>query len=174
MNNLDVAVAALAVSAILGTLTARRAAYDRVIRALDLISDGDIAKARHRIGALFYEHREEIKSGQALGLPSDEVSDCIEDVFTLLWAARRLNAIRVSLGPRWPGSPTTRPMPGVKGPALLLEASARSWIAFWVEPLSDVHRTGRLHALAKSLGAHIDDDDLEPLTELAATWVIRP
>jgi hypothetical protein len=175
VSNVDVAVAAVLVSVILGALGARRAAYERVIRALDLLSEGDVAKARHRLGSLVFAFDAELGEGRLLLLPKDENDGRIEDLFTILSAATRLDAIRLSLGPRWPRreakSPVQRPIPGARGPHRLLVESASNWVHFWVRPaVVDGRPMVQLEAIAHGLAASLDSDDMSALTRLKEAW----
>jgi hypothetical protein len=88
------------VTAVLGALTARKDAYERSIRAVDMISDGRLAHARHCVGSLVYDYAEHLMSGQRFPLTLEQTEARIEDVFTLLWGATRLNAVRRSIGLR--------------------------------------------------------------------------
>jgi hypothetical protein len=179
VNNLDVAIGAVVVTVVLGLLNARRAAYDRVIRALDLVSEGEVAKARHRVGAVLYDYPNELAARVALPLMAEDHSSRIEDLFTILWAATRLNAVRRSIGPRIPGHRSTgftrTPIWGARGPHKLLEQSAAGWVRFWMlRTRSGEADIPLIVAIAHTLGVQLDDDDTSGLKDLYVSWGDRP
>lgn len=176
MTSIDVSIAAVFVTAILGALVARRAAYDRVLAALDLIGQGDAAKARHRLGTLTFRYHSELAAGARFPLDEDVCEQRIEDVFTILSTAIRLDAVRRSVGPRWPFGDTDshlrKPLPGARGPHLLLVDSARNWVDYWVRPVSSAgFELTLLAAIATGLGAELDDDDDRSLDHLRQAWL---
>jgi hypothetical protein len=166
-----IAVATVLLSTVLAALSARRAAYDRVTEAVAFVSEGSVASARHEIGALMYdEFRDDFLNGRpVLQGPGDRAtrSTRIDDLFSILWAATRLNAVRESLGPTWLAP----------GPHRLLRRSLAPWVRYWVRPdpemAPDAVRT-RVNAVAVSLGARLDEDDLVGLRELERHWSVQP
>jgi hypothetical protein len=153
-------VAALLIGAMFSALATRRAAYERVMRAVDLVSDGSVASARHKLGALVYDYPEEITSGTPILVDDKDVrSQRVADLFTILWAARRLEATRRSLGPERV----------VGGPHRLLRDSVASWVEWWVAP--DKNGRVRVRAVAECLEASVsEEDDLNGLTTLHRRW----
>src|SRR4051812_44361881 len=93
-----IAAATIVLSTVLAALAARRAAYERVTSAVTFVSEGSVALARHEIGALMYdEYRDDFLNGRRVLERPDEAGirgRRIEDLFTVLWAATRLNAVR--------------------------------------------------------------------------------
>ena len=82
----SISVIALLVGAAFSALAARRAAYERVMQALDFVSDGTVAKARHHLGALVYDYPVELATGDRILTDSSEVRSArVEDLFTILW-----------------------------------------------------------------------------------------
>lgn len=159
---LSISVIALAVGAVFSALAARRAAYERVMRAVDFVSDGTVAKARHRVGALVYEYPDQLASGERISCGStEERSACIEDLFTILWAARRIEATRRSLGYEW----------AHRGPHELLRDSVKKWVDWWVQvPLGTSDRM-RIEQVGLCLEATLDRaDDLDGLITLRDRW----
>lgn len=175
MTSIDVSIAAVFVTAILGALVARRAAYDRVLAAIDLIGQGDAAKARHRLGTLTFRYHAEFLAGARFPLDEADIDQRIEDVFTILSTAIRLDAVRRSVGPRWPvgtaNNHLRQPLLGARGPHRLLVDSARNWVDYWVRPVpSSGSETTLLAAIATGLGAELDDDDARSLDHLRRAW----
>lgn len=153
---------ALAVGAVFSALAARRAAYERVMSALDFISDGSVARARHRIGALVYDCQDQLAAGEAIDFPiPEERSARIEDLFTVLWAARRIEATRRSLGSERVN----------RGPHRLLEQSVRGWVVWWVQEPEGADGFMRIEQLGRCLDATLDrSDDLDGLLTLRDAW----
>ena len=175
MTSVDVSIAAVLVTAILGALVARRAAYDRVLAALDLVGQGEAAKARHRLGTLTFRYHAEFAVGARFPLDEIDNDQLIEDVFTILSTAIRLDAVRRSIGPRWSfgaaDNHLRQPLPGARGPHRLLVDSAWNWVDYWVRPApSGDSETTLLAAIATSLGAELDDDDDRSLDHLRRAW----
>lgn len=175
VNNVDVAVAAVFVSAVLGVLAARRAAYERVIEALDLIGGEVVARARHRVGTIAFDHADELSQGSCVSLSVQDRSARIEDVFTILWAATRLNAVRRSLGPRWPrrgaAGVTRQPILGARGPHRLLVDSSGDWMRYWLKQTAwGAEQLPLIRAVAKAIDATLDEDDTVTLRELQRAW----
>ena len=159
-----VAVAAIVVSASLAALNARRAAYERVMDALDYVSQGAVAAARHKLGTVVYDHNDDVLHRRLISYPPQERSDRIENLFSVLWAATRLDAVRVSLGRRSFGS---------FGPHYLLEQSLSSWVKYWMQPEPDArgkNRISRIIAVAECLGARLDVDDMRSLNGREQNW----
>lgn len=160
----SISLIALLVGASFSVLAARRAAYERVMQALDFVSDGTVAKARHHLGALVYEYPDQLVAGDEIltsRSDSDHRSARIEDLFTILWAARRLEATRRSLGATW----------AHRGPCELLRDSVAKWVQWWVEELPGSDDTMRIERVAICLQATVDrGDDLDGLITLRDTW----
>lgn len=164
LTTLAVTIAAVVVTAVFGGLTARRAAFDRVMNALDFISEGPVARARHRLGTILYEHSEEVLRGALLSGTDEERSERIEDLFIVLWAATRLEAVRRSLGHRRAAA----------GPHGLLEESTSNWVKYWMEPYQLNSRVStRIDAVAQTIDATMDDDDTRAMTALYNRWCQR-
>ncbi len=150
----ETSIGAASITAILsvtiGVVTARRAAYDRVMRTLDSISEGPVAKARHRIGGVWF-------AGE---VPEQQDGwDPVEDLFTVLWAARRIDAVRQSL--RWTS--------WIGGPKRLLRTSTTAWVEWWWQP--DPAGVRRLHEVVQYIsGAEVDPVDTEPVERLYKAW----
>jgi hypothetical protein len=87
MTSVEVSAVAVAVTVVFGVITSRRSAYERVMQTLAFLSEGPAAKARHRLGGFYYDR----------ALVASERSERIEDFFTVLWAARRIDAVRQSM-----------------------------------------------------------------------------
>lgn len=159
---LFISVIALAVGAVFSALAARRAAYERVMRAVDFVSDGTVAKARHRVGALVYEYPDQLASGECIPFESaEERSARIEDLFTVLWAARRIEATRRSLGYEW----------AHRGPHELLRDSVKKWVDWWVQVPLGTNNRMRIEQVGLCLEATLDRaDDLDGLITLRDRW----
>jgi len=152
LTPLEVSIGAAALTtvltAVVGIVTARRAAYDRVMKTLDFVSEGPVAKARHRIGGLWCEPNK-----------AADGWDPIEELFTILWAARRIDAVRQSLKwTSWAG-----------GPKRLLRTSTRDWVDWWWQPIPD--GTHRICAVADMIpAAQVDAVDTTPMAALYEAW----
>lgn len=178
MNDLitswGVPLVGLALTIVLSVTSAKRAAYDRAIGALEFLSEGEPAKARHRVGSLVFRFKREILDGTEFVMDEQEINDRIEDIFTILWATRRLNAVRHSLVPRrvlgLSTSSRLRPMWGFEGPHNLLRDSAGDWISYWTRTVRGRPGLTLIDAVTRGLGATLDLSDKSPITELAAAW----
>ena len=137
---------------VFGILVARRAAYERVLKALDYVVATAAASARHRFGsrALLLEYDTPEDEDQAL---------TVEQLFLLLWAARQVYAVWRSLGPKVLS----------RGPRTLLEDSLRDWVLYMTAVAPQTAKT-RLDRVAESIGALLDDNDRLPVTLLANEW----
>lgn len=157
---------ALLVGTVFSALAARRAGYERVMKALDFVSEGTVAKARHRLGAVVYQYADELASGGLISsadLDAEVRSSRVEDLFTILWAARRVEATRRSLGSEW----------AARGPHRLLRDSVAKWVQWWVEEEPDAGDRMRIEAVATWLDATVDrDDDLDGLITLRDAWKV--
>lgn len=165
LSALAVPVVGLIVTITLAVVSARRAAYDRAIGALDLISQGEAARARHRAGTLVFKFKLQIRDGLSFQLDTVEENNRVEDLFTILWATRRLDAVRRSLVPRNLVSRTA-----FAGPHDLLQESACDWIRYWVRPSAGAGSPLLIEAVATGIGAELDEDDLRPIMNLADAW----
>lgn len=132
------------------------------MQALDFVSDGTVAKARHYLGALVYEYPDQLATGDRILTDSSEARSArVEDLFTILWAARRLEATRRSLGSAWAN----------RGPHKLLRDSVEKWVQWWVEDLPGTDDSMRIERVAICLEATIDrGDDLDGLITLRDRW----
>lgn len=147
----EVSAVAVAVTVLFGFITSRRSAYERVMQTLAFLSEGPAAKARHRLGGFFYNPV----------IAHDERSDRIEDLFTVLWAARRIDAFRQSM---WMA---------VGGPRKLLKESVQDWVEWWAEP--DTEGKTRIDDVGHALGeVRWDATDTKSLYRLYARWCPKP
>lgn len=95
------------VTAVFGCLAARRAQFDRVVDVVGFVSGGEVARARHRIGNVRY------------GAGPIDHNQAVEDLFTLLWAFTRIDAVRRTLPPV------------SKAPRALLRECVQPWASDW-------------------------------------------
>jgi hypothetical protein len=141
-----VSVAAFAATVVFGCLAALRAQYDRVLNVIDFISSVQVTQARHRIGLII--HR---------GVVSErEVQDRIADLFVILWAYERVEAVRRTL-PR-SGLMIAGPL---GGPHRLLRESIGPGVDYWRTHIGRVERV--LNSPDTAMSAR-------PLYALAAAW----
>ncbi len=147
-----ISAAAVLVSATLGLSSALRAQYDRVINVLDYISSEQVAQARHEMGLII--HSEHMPKSERMPKTAYVKGQRISDLFVILWAFQRVNAVRLSLPPnlRW-----------LRGPHALLRANVEPWVWYWDAHLKDT---------AEGLGADIKGSDVG-LKELAKAWGVR-
>lgn len=153
---------ALLVGAAFSALAARRAAYERVMKVLDFVSEGTVARARHYVGAVVYDYPKQLAAGERIPFSNaEERSARVEDLFTILWAARRIEATRRSLGPEW----------GHRGPHRLLRDSVEKWVDWWIDIPPETDGRMRIEQVGLCLGATLDRaDDLDGLITLRANW----
>lgn len=137
---------AVFVTALFGFFTARRSQYDRVLNVIDHISSSEVAAARHNLGTIIYD-------------PSDPVvmtNARTQDLFTVLWAFNRINAVRLTL-PCWRTSRLLK----IDGPHRLLKQSTSSWVSFWWQ---------NIDLISVQLGAS-PEGSRNGLEELADHWL---
>ena len=160
MTSVDLSIAALLVTVIFSSVAARRAAYDRVLGAVDLIGHAEAGQARHQLGTLTFAYASDMESGRSFEMSEVDRDHRIADLFTILTVAIRLNAVRSSLGPL------------ARGPQRLLVESAGNWVEFWVRQVtSGTATTTQLRAIADGLGAQLDDADQRALHKLRDAWL---
>ncbi len=119
-----ISIAAVLVSIVVAVTSALRAQYERVINVVDYISSDEVRKARHRLGLII--HRCQAPA-------TDEERDArVDDLFVVLWAFQRVDAVQRSL-------------PGVyarwffqRGPNALLETTVRPWVQYWQENIPKI------------------------------------
>lgn len=159
---LSISLIALLVGAAFSALAARRAAYERVMRVLDFVSEGAAARARHCVGALVFDYPEQLASGERIPFSTTgERSARIEDLFAILWAARRIEATRRSLGWEW----------AHRGPHELLKESVEKWVEWWVHVPPGTDGKMRIEQVGLCLDASLDRaDDLDGLLTLRDKW----
>ena len=145
--SVTVSAAAVVVSATVGLSSALRAQYDRVLNVLDYISGDQVAQARHQLGMI-------IHSGQ-MPKTAHDTNRRVADLFVVLWAFQRVNAVRRSL---------PRKLPWLHGPHTLLRTNVRPWVEYW---------TRRVDNTAKHLNAEIGGSR-DGLDELARQWEVAP
>lgn len=132
-----VSVGAVLATAVFGSLAARRAQFDRVIDVIGFASGGEVAGARHRIGNVRY------------GTGAVVHDQAVEDLFTLLWAFTRIDAVR-------------RTLPSIsKGPRALLRECVQPWAFDWYTNDLDLVRE------------RIDAGRPEGLEKLDLTWSLN-
>lgn len=143
--SITVSAAALVVSIIVGLSSALRSQYDRMINVLDYISSDQVAQARHQLGLIIHSRR-------VLSV-GHETDQRVADLFVILWAFQRVNAVRRSLPwiQRW------LPLPS---PHTLLRKSVEPWVQYW-----DKH----IEKTAKDLGAETQGSH-DGLCALAKDW----
>ena len=123
MNGLSVVVAVVGVAAstTFGILTALRAQYDRVLDVLSYISSEEVANARHALGQVIHG------SGNIEQLDPEKKVALTHELFVVLWAFGRLDAVRRSLpGHRIRGF-------GLSGPENLLRDTSEDWVDYWAK-----------------------------------------
>lgn len=139
-----VSIATVLVSIVFGFFTALRAQYERVLNVIDYISSDEVAKARHQLGLSIHNNQ----------LPMQDRPERVRDLFTILWAFGRINAVRRTL-------PTWTRFVGGHGPHKLLKQNTQPWIEYW-----DNH----IEQLVKSLDADITGSAVG-VNELVKVWV---
>lgn len=117
MTDIFLGATAAVVTVIFGWLTALRAQYDRVLNVVDFIGSDAVANARHELGTII----EAPARHQAL--TADQQSIRTKDLFIILWAIGRIEAVRQTL--------SSRPERLVGGPHKLLRASTEKWVEYW-------------------------------------------
>ncbi|WP_454194965.1 hypothetical protein [Nocardia sp. Marseille-Q1738] len=137
--------AALA-AVIFGWLTVLRAQYERVLNVVDYISSDRVAEARHQLGSVIYDRGGIVTSRQR--------RETLENLFVVLWAARRVAVVRETL-PR-----IARNNSPWSGPHRLLRKSTEDWVKFWVR---------YYEVVANETGADTAGSD-RGLIELAIAW----
>lgn len=134
-------------AALFGWLTALRAQYDRVLNVLDHISSDQVAQARHRLGLIIFD--------QGGRVPHEQRQEAVEDLFVVLWAMRRIAAVRTSLP--WFTRAIDAPW---SGPHILLKESTKDWVGFWMENYPNIAAETRSDTAGSDGG----------LIELAEAW----
>lgn len=139
-----VGVATVFATIVFGYFTALRAQYERVIDVLDHVSSAEVAGARHRLGLMLH-----------LREPVDDPAERTRDLFTVLWAFGRIDAVRQTL-PAWQvlGGRLT-------GPHTLLNRSMTSWVRYW---------TDHVDVVSTALEADVRGSD-EGLRNLTVAWL---
>jgi len=132
---------------------ARRAAYERVLKALDYVTSSQAATARHTFGTTAIA----LESPDGLSVGDERLT--VEQLFALLWVARQVYAVWRSLGPEVPW----------RGPHQLLKDSLADWLRYMVDAPSD-ESVSRLERVAAAIGARLDETDRLPVTRLAKEW----
>jgi hypothetical protein len=142
--SITLGAAAALVSVVVAVSSALRAQYDRVLGVLDYLSSADVAQARHRLGLRIHRH--------STSDDEEEVAARLADLFTVLWALGRVDAVRGSLPPAsWL----------LHGPHELLRSSVRPWVTYW-----DRH----IDKIATDLGADIEESR-QGLNNLTDAWL---
>ena len=147
-----VSVAAVVATVTLGYFSALRAQYERVLNVLDYISSSDVAAARHRLGTLIHKRH--------LVNPADDAvrQDLTKDMFTVLWAFGRIDAVRETL-PDW------RWFHGLLGgPSTLIRENTIGWVGYWHTHIADVVAVLDVEP----------DESRSGLDKLAAEWLGAP
>lgn len=142
-----VSVAAVAATVLFGYLTALRAQYDRVLNVIDYVSSVQVAEAQHRLGLVIHGGGE---------VPAYEIPDRVADLFVLLWAFERVEAVRKTL----PRSRRAIATP-LDGPHRLLRETVGPWVAYWRTHLGYVER---------ALNSPDTSTSARPLYALATAW----
>lgn len=145
---LSVSVSAIAAIAaiVFGWLTVIRSQYERVLSVIDHIATDRVAEARHQLGSVIH--------GQDGRVSPDQVHTTVENLFIVLWAMRRIWAVRETL-PRI--ARNNRPW---SGPHRLLRNSTEDWVKYWI---------GHYERVAKETAADTEGSD-RGLIELAIAW----
>jgi hypothetical protein len=141
-----VSITAVAATVLFGYLAALRTQYDRVLNVIDYISSAQVTEAQHRLGLV-------IHGG---GVPAREIPDRVADLFVLLWAFERVEAVRKTL----PRSRRAIATP-LDGPHRLLRETVGPWVGYW--------RT-HLGYLERALASPDTSTSARPLYSLAAAW----
>lgn len=81
---------------LVAVFVARRAAYERVLKALDYVTSSSAAAARHSFGTTAIA----LEGTEGLSVGEDRIT--VGQLFSLLWVARQVYAVWRSLGPEVP------------------------------------------------------------------------
>lgn len=138
--------AAVLVSVVFGYFSAKRSQYERVLNVIDHIRSSEVAQSRHELGTILHNPANDIEQPNAR----------IQDLFIILWAFNRINAVRPTL----PSSRVVRIL-RMDGPSQLLEDSTRDWVKLW-------HKD--YQGIADRLGATVGDAR-KGIGELANVWL---
>lgn len=141
-----ISCAAVLVSVVFGYFSAKRSQYERVLNVIDHISSSVVAQSRHELGTIIHNPEHNIEDPNAR----------IQDLFIILWAFNRINAVRLTL----PSSRVIKTL-RIDGPTQLLEDSTSDWVKLW-------HKN--YQQIAERLGAIVGDAS-KGIEALADVWL---